>query len=218
MLEESKEVEILERELKEDEQRVKLDEKRVRNAFFIIAICAVVIIANLAVIYSFILKPQAIISEKMSNPTPTITNSPTASPTPLVAEPSNAFNNETSKNNIKDYFISFGSGTSSSSDWTDVSGLQASFDLGDYANIKEVRFEVSTQIPTGNQIIWVRLYNKTDSHPVWNSEVSASGASSYSVSEPIIYDKGQKTYQVQMKTQLKYPANITQSRIHVSLN
>lgn len=218
MLEESKEVEILEKELEIDEQRIKLDEKRVKNTFFIIAICAVVIIANLAVIYSFILKPQTIISEKTSNPTPATTNSPTISPTPFVAESSNISNSQTSKNNIKDYFISFGSGTSSSSDWIDVEGLQVSFDLGDYANIKEVRFEVSTQIPTGNQIIWIRLYNKTDSHPVWNSEVSANGASSYSVSEPIIYDKGRKTYQVQMKTQLKYPANVTQSRIHVSLN
>lgn len=217
-MEESKEVEILEKELEKDEQRIKLDEKRVRNAFFIIAICAVVIIANLAVIYTFILKPQAIISEKTVNPTPSITNIPTMSPTPTIIPSKNIPNDQSSQSKIKDYFISMGSGTGNLSEWTDVEGLQASFDLGDYTNIKEVRFEVSTQIPTGNQIIWVRLYNKTDSHPVWNSEVSANGASSYSVSEPIIYDKGQKTYQVQMKTQLKYPANITQSRIHISLN
>ncbi|EKD86751.1 MAG: hypothetical protein ACD_37C00158G0001, partial [uncultured bacterium] len=34
----------------------------------------------------------------------------------------------------------------------------------------------------------------------------------------IIYDKGSKTYQVQMKTQLKYTANVTQSRVHIILN
>ena len=217
-MDESKEVENLERELEKDEQRIKLDEKRVRNAFFIIAVCEIIIVTNLAVIYSFILKPQAIISEKTSNPSPSPINSPTNSPTPFVEESSNISNYETSKNNIKDYFISFGSGTNSSSDWADVEGLQVSFDLGNYVNIKEVRFEVSTQIPTGNQIIWIRLYNKTDNHPVWNSEVSANGASSYVVSDALIYDNGKKTYQVQMKTQLNFPANITQSRIHVTLN
>jgi hypothetical protein len=43
------------------------------------------------------------------------------------------------------------------------------------------------------------------------------GTSAYLISNPIAYDKGSKIYQVQMKTQLQYPANLTQARIHITL-
>ena len=112
-----------------------------------------------------------------------------------------------------------GSGSSQAGDWTDVPGLEASVDFGKYKSIKEIRFEASISVPTANEAVWVRLFNKTDQHPVWFSEATMTGgASSYLVSSPITYDKGSKTYQVQMKTQLKYTANLTQSRIHITLN
>ena len=119
---------------------------------------------------------------------------------------------------VKEYFISFGSSSGQSENWSDVAGLAASVDLGNYQNIKEIRFETSINVPTANESVSVRLFNKTDQHAVWNSEITMSGGpSSYLVSSPIVYDKGSKLYQVQIKTQLNYPANIVQSRLHIIL-
>ncbi len=119
---------------------------------------------------------------------------------------------------VKEYFISFGSSSGQSEDWSDVVGLVANVDLGNYRNIKEIRFETSINVPTANESVSVRLFNKTDKHAVWNSDVIMSGGpSSYLVSPPIVYDKGFKLYQVQIKTQLNYPASIVQSRLHIIL-
>ena len=216
MAKDSKE-EILETQLQADEKRLEADEKRVKRAFLIIGVLVLVVAANLIIIYFLVLKPKQSTSKQIFQPIPTAVPSPTVvskSPTTtLKPQSSEAIRNPT----VKDQFISFGSGTSTSPDWVDVGGLQASFDLGSYTNIKEIRFEASVSVPTANEIVWVRLYNKSDNHPVWNSEVTAKGASSYSVSDPILYDKGEKTYQVQMKTQLQYSANLGQSRLHIIL-
>lgn len=120
---------------------------------------------------------------------------------------------------VKDYFIPFGSGQSSASDWQNVTGLQAYIDSNNYPNIKSVVFEASVHIPTGNQSASVRLFNATDQHPVWFSEVSLSGGDpKFLISQPITFDSGNKLYQVQMKTQLQFPAVLDQARIHVTLN
>jgi hypothetical protein len=148
----------------------------------------------------------SISSTPTSTPTPFPTATPTQHPVTVINE------NEPA---IKDYFIPFGTGTSQAGDWTDVPGLQANIDFGNYQNIKEVHFEVSVNVPTGNQSVSVRLFNVTDKHPVWYSEVTTNN--NYVSSPAIIYDKGAKLYQVQMKTELQFLANLTQARIHIIL-
>lgn len=119
----------------------------------------------------------------------------------------------------KDDYVVFGSGTNMSTDWGDVPGLEAYADNNSYGVIKEVIFETSVQIPTGNETAYVRLYNKTDQHPVWYSEVSIEGGEAkFLQSKPISLDSGKKLYKVQMKTTLAYPANLIQSRIHIIHN
>lgn len=124
--------------------------------------------------------------------------------------------NSATSTEIKDHFLSFGSGSSNSQVWADVGGLQASVDLNSYGNIKEIKFEASVQDPGENQAVSVRVFNKTDNHPVWNSEViKNAGADSFLVSSPIIYDSGTKTYVIQMKTQLGSSATLGESRLHI---
>jgi hypothetical protein len=200
--------------------RIYKDEQKVKILFLIILGLVFILIANIAYLnlVSFNDLKASYLEEKAptSTPVPTVVEE--------VAEPSEApvvrTENRTNDSGIKEYFIPFGSGTSSSGDWSDVSGLEVVLDYGNYKNIKEVKFEVSVSVPTGNELVWVRLYNKTDNHPVWNSEVTTAGqtTSTYLVSTPLVYDTGSKTYQVQMKTQLKFPANINQSRLHIVLN
>lgn len=120
----------------------------------------------------------------------------------------------------KEYYVPFGSGSGSSSDWQDVAGLQANVDSASYGTIKSVKFEASLHIPTGNETATVRLYNATDNHPVWNSELSFNGntASVFLTSSAINLDSGNKVYKVQLKTQLQYTAVLDQSRIHITSN
>lgn len=117
----------------------------------------------------------------------------------------------------KEFFVPLGSGTNSLDEWTDVAGAQAYIDRSQYGLIKSVVFEASAYIPNGNQTIRVRLFNVTDKHPVWLSEMShEGGAAKLLVSEPITLDPGNKLYQVQMKNQLKDKVNLVQARVRIT--
>lgn len=120
------------------------------------------------------------------------------------------------KSTVKEFFVPFGAGSSSSFDWADVVGLQAYIDSTQYSRIKKVTFEASAHIPTGNQTASVRLYNVSDKHPVWFSEVSLEGGTpQLLISNSITLDSGNKLYQVQMKTSLKYETILDQARLHI---
>lgn len=118
----------------------------------------------------------------------------------------------------KEYFLPIGSGTNQTDDWEDLTGLQIQIDTTKYSTIKSAVFEASVRIPSKNEWAYVRLFNITDKHPVWFSEVYFPGGSDPKllVSSPITLDAGVKTYQVQMKTQLKFPSYLDQSRIHIT--
>lgn len=132
------------------------------------------------------------------------TATPTVSPTPETVS------------TVKEFFIPFGSGSSLAGDWEDIKGIQATVDTANFLGLKSVTFEASVRIPTGNEIAYIRLYNVTDKHPVWDSEVSLEGGTpKLLVSKPITLDSGSKLYQVQMKTSLKFQAIFDQARLHI---
>lgn len=143
--------------------------------------------------------------------TGSITPIATPIPTKTVVQTSNS-------SAPREYYIPFGSASQSSTDWANVSGLSASVDSTSYPNIKAVVFEVSLHVPTGNETASVRLYNITDGHPVWASQVDFLGStqSVLKTSDPVTLDSGNKIYQVQILTQLDYPAVIDQSRLHIT--
>lgn len=143
-----------------------------------------------------------------------ITPSPTKK---TVTQQSQTVSQSQTTSSAKEFFVPFGTGSSSDDDWTDISGMQAYVDSSQYGKLKSVVFEVSLRIPTGNQVAYARLYNATDKHPVWFSEVSLEGGTpKLVVSQPITLDEGNKLYQVQMKTSLKYTAIIDQARLHIT--
>lgn len=120
---------------------------------------------------------------------------------------------------VKESFITLGSGSSTASEWTDIPGAQSYIDSTAYGTIKTVTFEVALHTPTGNQTAYARLYNVTDAHPVWNSEVSIEGGTpQLKISSPITLDRGSKLYQVQMKTQLSSRTNLENARVHIVIN
>ena len=206
--------------------RLMRDEKEVKIALVIIGVLILILLLNIGYLYYafFNKQSQNNFFSKNSSTLVTITSVPvviTVIPTQFPPTIVPTFVSQTTtqtKSGVKDYFIPLGSGTNQSSDFSDVVGVLASVDFGGYQNIKEIRFEASINVPTANQSVSVRLYNTTDKHPVWSSEVTMNGgAAEYLISPVLAYDTGLKTYQVQMKTQLQYLSNLTQSRIHVIL-
>lgn len=143
---------------------------------------------------------QAISELKLASPSSSIS----PSPVPLISQ--------------KEYYIPFGSGSFSSTTWQDIPGLEAYIASGAYGTIKNVTFEVSLHVPTGNENVSVRLYDATDNHPVWNSQINFSGntESQYQTSQSISLDPGNKLYKVQIETQLNFQAVIDQSRVHIT--
>lgn len=210
---------ILQRELEIEEQKIEENARKTKRAFLIAALAFLFLLGNLFYLNYKLYKNRqtSTTNSSISNITPSI--NPTAtisiSPTPFTEQ---NYQTESTQEGLKEYFISFGSGSTSSTEWVDVGGLQTTLDLSSYGTIDKILFEASVAVPTANQSVSVRLFNKTDKHPVWNSEVSMNaGDSSYLVSNPIVYDSGAKTYQVQMRTQLGSQANLGQSRLHIFL-
>ncbi len=134
----------------------------------------------------------------------------------LSEEKSNSHVSNTSVGLPKEFYISFGSAQTSSDQWEDAQGLSAYIDSTKYGAISSVTFETTMQIPTANGKVYAQLYNATDAHPVWFSEVSMEGnIAKLVISSPIHLDQGNKLYKVQMKTTLRAVSLLNQARIHI---
>ncbi len=117
---------------------------------------------------------------------------------------------------VKELYVPLGTGTNITTDWTDVKGAAVYIDTKLYGKFKKVTFEASLSVPSGSQTTYVRLYNATDKHPVWYSEMSMSGAGpELLTSSAVTLDSGNKLYQVQMKSQLGSTTNLLQGRVHI---
>lgn len=118
----------------------------------------------------------------------------------------------------KDYYIPLGTGYTEKNEWVDVSGTDTTIDPATYGKINTAVFEASMHIPVANGTMYARLYNVTDKHPVWFSEVSTSkGTSTTVTSGNITLDPGSKLYRVQIKTSLQYPSYLDFSRIRITI-
>jgi len=125
---------------------------------------------------------------------------------------------DTASTFAKELYVPLGTGVNVTTDWVDVKGAAAYVNTSSYGTLKKVTFEASIGVPTGNQTAYVRLYNATDKHPVWYSEMTMAGVGpELLISSPITLDGGNKLYQVQMKSQLGATTNLLQSRIHILL-
>jgi hypothetical protein len=144
--------------------------------------------------------------------------SPTAALTPMPTSKTVQNTSSNTPSNPKDYYVPFGSGSGSPSDWENVAGVTAYIDSTAYTSIKTVLFEVSLHIPTGNETASVRLYNATDGRVIAGSELDFNGNTSSVLlsSQPISLDYANKLYTVQMKTQLSYQAILDQARVHIT--
>lgn len=116
----------------------------------------------------------------------------------------------------KEYYIPLGSGNTAKTDWDDLTATETLTNPETYGNIREILFLASLKNPTQNGETKVRLYNVTDKHPVWNSEVAMNGPVSQTItSGNISFDNGTKLYRVQMKNSMGYQVNLENARIRI---
>jgi len=119
----------------------------------------------------------------------------------------------------KEIFIPIGSGSTKNNNYEDLAGLEVTIDTNKYPNIESAVFEASIWVQDGNGKMFAQLFNSTDKHPVWSSEISTSSSKATLTSSPtIILEKGSRTYRVQAKTNLtSYAAHVDNARIKITL-
>lgn len=130
---------------------------------------------------------------------------PTITPVPVAKEQTAALPRE--------IYIPVGTGSTKSSSWDGIVGAEVNIDTGKYGYIKEVYFQASLRIPTANGEVYAKLYNETDKHDVWFSEVFSQGEEGTLKEAKISLDPGAKLYRVYLKSTLEAEAQLLFSRI-----
>lgn len=130
----------------------------------------------------------------------------------------NTIPQDVQQNAVEEVYIPLGSATTQLTSWQSVPGLEAQVDTTKYPNIASATFEATVTNPNATQQVSLQLYDATNNHPVWFSQVSYQGGSSQTlISNPITLSSGNVTYQVQAQTQLGAPTQIINARIHLIL-
>lgn len=157
------------------------------------------------------------------SPTPDAVSSPAAAATPatetVIREQTTIQQQTVVQTAQKEIFVPIGGGSTSSSLYVNLPGVQVNIDSSKYSGIASVVFEANMYVTDGKEKMYAQLYNSTASRPVWFSEISTGSATGTLVtSSPITLDPGSNTYTVQAKTNLtQYPANVQSARIHITL-
>lgn len=159
---------------------------------------------------------QPAISPKCPEQCLSLINEATASlqiPSPQIVKETKY---ETVLSGGKETIIPLGVGSTTSVNWIDLEGIEAYIDSSKYPNYKEAYFEVSLRIPSGNGKATAQLYNVSDKHPVWFSEVSLEGSTAKMLISPKInLDNGNKLYRVHLKSSMGALVNLDNARIRI---
>lgn len=118
----------------------------------------------------------------------------------------------------KELYIPLGKGSVSNMNWVELGGVEAVIDMDRYPDVESVIFEASMRIPTANGKAYAKLYNVTEKHDAWFSEVWAEGSEGYRAeSGKVILSPGRKLYRVKMKSTMGYEAILDLARLKILL-
>jgi hypothetical protein len=122
---------------------------------------------------------------------------------------------QTTGDQVREYIIPLGGGSTSSTTYTDMSGVEAYIDTANYPSIQKVVFEVYLTIPIANGFAYAKLFNVTDKHDVWFSEVSMETNQVIRKEATIQLVPGKKLYRVMMKSTMAAEAKLINARIRI---
>lgn len=118
----------------------------------------------------------------------------------------------------KEIYIPLGQGSTDSQQWVEIPGAEAVIDEGNFSGIKSIILEASLRVPTGNSRVHVKLFNVTEKHDVWFSEVWVEGLQSKrEESKPISLGLGRKLYRIMMKSTMGREVILDQARLKIVL-
>lgn len=145
---------------------------------------------------------------------------PSATPITVFLSPTSSqklFNQPVNRStNPREYYIPLGSGSTNKTNWEDLIATETYIDPTGYPNYKEAYFISSLRNPTQNGLLEAQLYNVTDKHPVWGSNVILNGPQSQTISSgKITLDTGSKLYRVQIKSSLSYLVYLDNAKIRI---
>lgn len=189
-----------------------------QNIFLIILILNIIILDIFVFSGSFKNQLMPAIIQNQTNKVESIIIPEVTKQTPLSITPSvtkaPAFNQTIiNKPLIRELYIPIGSGSSKSSNWKALEGVEINIDTTKYSTIKEAYFQASLRIPTANGRVYAKLVNETDKHDVWFSEVSNEGSIAVVKEAKIDLASGAKLYRVYLKSTLESEAILDQARI-----
>lgn len=115
----------------------------------------------------------------------------------------------------REFYIPLGIGTTKNADYEEITGAEAYINRDSYPGITKVTFEVFLRNPTGNGRVYAKLYNVTDKHDVWYSEVFIEGNGVTRKEMNITLEPGNKLYRVMLKSTLRYDAYVDAARIKI---
>lgn len=119
---------------------------------------------------------------------------------------------------VKEFYIPLGQATIKNTSWVDAFGSEAVIDESNFPNPKSIIFEASLRVPSANGRVYAKLYDVTNKHDVWFSEVSSEGSASYRAeSKEITLSPGRNLYRVMMKTSMDYEGVLNWARIKIIL-
>jgi len=134
----------------------------------------------------------------------------------LVSQPSPTLKPQGSI--VKEIYVPLGSGSTDSTDWVELPGVESFIDTTKYPSIQSVIFEALLRIPTGNGRVYAKLYNITDKHDAWNSEVYLEGREARRVeANNVVLAPGNKLYRVMLKSTMGCQAFLDFARVKILL-
>lgn len=115
---------------------------------------------------------------------------------------------------IKEQYIPLGSGSTNSTTWVDLYGVEANVAPSNYGSIVSMYFEAAIRIPTGNGKVYARLINVTDNNSLFESEVSREGTIGGLVSSgKIPVPTTTKLYRAQLRSSIGADVVLDNARI-----
>lgn len=145
---------------------------------------------------------------------PTTVSTPSSIPSPVVSSPFALPEKYVSKQ-YRELYITIGSGSSKSPKWDAIEGVEVNIDTNKYPKILEAYFQVSLRIPTANGEVSSKLYNETEKHDVWFSEITNQGSEAKLKEAKINLSSGPNSYRVYLKSSLEAEALLDQARIKI---
>lgn len=115
---------------------------------------------------------------------------------------------------VKEYYVPLGTGSTNSTTWIDLPGVEAYIAPSNYGTITEMYLEVAVRVPTGSGQVFARLKNVTDNNSLFESEVSYEGTAGKLISSGKIPVPTQtKLYRMQLRSSLGSEVVLDNARI-----